>query len=146
MKHIIFALVTLVLAIAHASACSFPSLTLNQQIESVDEIFIATLLEAKVMPRDEGHRWPRIAGRFQITRVLKGASLPRELTLTTGMGRGDCGVRMLVSSKYIIFKEAKDTGISDASGSHIIEDFQENEITSNVQSIMRQQQRKVRNN
>lgn len=143
MKSIILAL-TLALATAHAPACSFPSLSLTQQIENVDEIFIATLLEAKVMPRDERHGWPRLEGRFQITKVLKGESLPGEITLTTGMGHGDCGVGMLVSSKYVIFKKSQDAGISDANGSHAIDDFQEKEITTNIQSIVHQQQRKVR--
>jgi hypothetical protein len=144
MKNIFFALVTIALATADASACSFPSLTLRQQIENVDQVFIATLLEAKLMPHDERHRGLWIEGRFQVTKVLKGGNLPGEITLTTGMGRGDCGVGMLVSSKYILFKRAKDTGISDADGSHIIEDFQENEIAAQIRSIMRRHQSKVK--
>lgn len=122
---------------ASASACSFPSKSIEQQVASADEVFIATLLEAKVIPGKEGHQWPWIEGRFQVGKVVKGGAQPEELILSTGMGRGDCGVSMLVSSKYIIMKGKNDTGIGIGTGTRVIEDFEENALLTKIQSIAR---------
>lgn len=42
---------------------------------------------------------------------------------------------MMVSWNYVIFKRRKDTGISDAGGTRIIEDFQVEELSKKIQSI-----------
>lgn len=135
----IFALRTL-----SASACSFPLVPIEQQTEKAEEIFIATLQEAKLMPRDDLHQSPWIEGRFLLGRTLKGEPHPKSVTLATGMGRGDCGVAMMVSAKYVIFKEKKDTGIGDETGTHIIEDFQEEELAEKIQLIVHRQQSELR--
>lgn len=126
------------LAAANASACSFPVASVDQQVDSAEEIFIATLLEARVLPRSSDRRWPAIEGRFQVAKTLKGKAQPKEITLLTGMGRGDCGVAMLVSAKYIIFKGAKDTGVGEETGTRVIEDFQEDEISAKIKKIVNQ--------
>jgi hypothetical protein len=113
--------------------------SLEQQVEEAEEIFIANLREAKVMPVDNHHKWPWIQGRFEVKKIIKGGLQSKEITLTTGLGRSDCGIGMMVSWNYIIFKGRKDTGIGDPSGTHVIEDFQVDELTEKIQSIMRQQ-------
>lgn len=123
-----------------ASACSFPVVPVDQQVDKADEVFIATLLEAKVMPSNDLHKWPWIEGRFLVGRTLKGEPQPKSVTFATGMGRGDCGVAMMVSAKYIIFKGRKDTGLGVDTGTHIIEDFQEAELAEKIQLIVRRQQ------
>ena len=138
MKKNLFGLAALLLATANVSACKFAATSLEQQTDNAEEIFIATLLEAKLRHADDSHAGSRIEGRFQIGRILKGRSQPKEITLTTGLGRGDCGVVMMVSAKYIIFKGQKDTGIGDPSGTHLIEDFQEDALVEEIQSITRQ--------
>lgn len=144
MKKRLFAVPVFALVIANASACSFPLMSVDQQVEHADEIFIATLVEAKVMPINDVRKWPWIEGRFQVRQVLKGGAQPNEIVLTTGMGRSDCGAGMMVSSKYVIFKDKKDTGIGAPTGTHIIEDFQENELAAKIQSLVRQQERKAK--
>jgi len=139
MKHFLLAFTSLVLAAADSSACSFPISTLDQQIERADEIFIATLVEAKVIPKSERTKWPYIEGRFETRRVLKGRQQPKIITLTTGLGRGDCGIGMSVSYKYVIFKGTKDTGIGDPGGTQLIEDFQEEELSAKIQAAVRRQ-------
>jgi hypothetical protein len=130
------------LAAANSLACSFPASTLDQQTEKADEIFIATLIEAKLLPKDSRHEWPWIEGRFQEKKVLKGGAQPKGITLTTGLGRGDCGVGMMVSWNYVIFKGRKETGIGVPNGTRLIEDFEEGELIEQIQSIMRQQKTK----
>jgi hypothetical protein len=142
----LLALVILSLSTANASACSLPLVPLDLQIDRAEQIFIATLLEAKVMRGDRLHKWPWIEGRFQIEKNLKGGPLPKDVTLITGMGRGDCGVGMMVSAKYIIFKGKNDTGIGEDTGTHIIEDFQDDELAAKIQSILHQQHIKLREN
>ena len=127
----------MLLAAASVSACSFPVTSLKNQVENADDIFIAHLIEAKVVPIDEHHKWPSIEGRFQIKKILKGGEQPKEATLTTGLGRSDCGVGMMVSWNYVIFKGRKDTGIGVESGTHIIEDFQLDDLAKKIQSIIR---------
>jgi hypothetical protein len=142
MKKYSFLLSPLMLAAANSLACSFPASTLNQQTEKADEIFIATLIEAKLLPKDSRHEWPWIEGRFQVKKVLKGGAQPKDITLATGLGRGDCGVGMMVSWNYVIFKGRKETGIGVPNGTRLIEDFEEGELIEQIQSIMRQQKTK----
>jgi len=141
-KHL-FGFAGMLLAAASASACSFPVTSLENQVENADDIFIAHLIEAKVVPIDDHHKWPSIEGRFQVKKILKGGGQPKEVTLTTGFGRSDCGVGMMVSWNYVIFKGRKDTGIGDESGTHIIEDFQLDDLAKQIQSIVRHQPSKA---
>lgn len=142
MKKNLFGLAAMLLATANVSACSFAATSLERQTQKAEEIFIATLLEAKLIPANDSRAASWIEGRFQIGKILKGPTQPKELTLTTGLGRGDCGVAMMVSAKYVIFKERKDTGIGDPSGTHLIEDFQEDALVEKIQSITRQRKTK----
>jgi hypothetical protein len=118
------------LAAANSLACSFPASTLDQQTEKADEIFIATLIEAKLLPKDSRHEWPWIEGRFQVKKVLKGGVQPKGITLT------------MVSWNYVIFNGRKETGIGVPNGTRLIEDFEEGELIEQIQSIMRQQKTK----
>ena len=129
----------MLLAAANVSACSFPVSSLEQQVARAEEIFMATLLEAKLMPADAGHEGPWVEGRFQVRRILKGEEKPKDVTLTTGLGRSDCGIGMMVSWKYVIFKGREETGIWTPSGTHIFEDFQEDELAAEIKSIARRQ-------
>lgn len=56
----------MLLAAASVSACSFPMTSLENQVENADDIFIAHLIEAKVVPIDDHRKWPSIEGRLQI--------------------------------------------------------------------------------
>jgi len=132
----------MLLATASVSACSFPIASLDQQVGEAEEIFIANLLEAKVIPVDEHHKWPWIEGRFQVKKILKGGVQPEEVILTTGLGRSDCGVGMMVSWNYVIFKGRGDTVIAGPSGTHVIEDFQMVEVADKIASIVRQRPHK----
>lgn len=72
-----------------------------------EEIFVATLVEARMVPAGAAEKWPRIEGRFQVGRILKGGQHARELVFTTGLGRGDCGVGMSVSHKHSLARAVR---------------------------------------
>ena len=46
------------------------------------------------MPVDNHHKWPWIQGRFEVKKIIKGGVQSKEITLTTGLGRSDCGIGM----------------------------------------------------
>ncbi|WP_038491030.1 hypothetical protein [Janthinobacterium agaricidamnosum] len=139
MKNCFFG-VTFMLLMVNASACKFAARSLEQRVAGAEEIFIANLLESKVMPIDDRHKWPWREGRFQVKQTLKGGEQPEEIMLATGLGGGDCGVRMMVLRNYVIFKGRQDTDIADPSGTRVIEDVEVEELTEKIQSIMCQQQ------
>jgi hypothetical protein len=138
MKNIYFVLALAVLSISRASACSCALTTLKEYVDGADQIFVATLQEAKVRPGDFPEKWPYIEGVFRIKKSVKGEVSAGDVTLSTGLGRGDCGVSMHVSAKYIIFKSKEYSAIGSCSGSSVIEDFQEDEVVAKIQTILRQ--------
>jgi hypothetical protein len=119
-----------------AVACSCPVKSFNEYVKDADEIYFATLEEAKVIRVDPSRKWPFIQGRFEVRRTFKGASRTGEMMLQTGMGGGDCGVPMSVSQTYIIFKKAGIDGIHDCDGSHGIYRVQEEEVAAKVKAAM----------
>ena len=141
MKISIFAFVVLALGSANATACSVPVRTLDQHVEKAEEIFVATLLKAEVSTSGDIHQRRQIQGHFQISRILKGGLPIGVIKLTTGMGGGDCGIAMVVSAKYLVFKGKDNTGIGDPSGTRAIEHFQEEELIEKIQSAIRKQGR-----
>lgn len=136
MKKFLFAVVMAALSISSASACSCRFQTLDQHVAQADQIFIATLESAKVVPGDYPNKWPSIEGVFRLRKSLKGNAPPPEMVLTTGMGRGDCGVFMTVSVKYVVFKGKNDTRIGGCNLTGGMEDFQEDEIVAKIQSLL----------
>lgn len=132
-----FFALTLTFGAASASACSFPVVSLDQHVELAEQIFIATLLEAKVMSTDRDHKLLWIQGRFHVSKKLKGGLKNVDVTLKTGMGGGECGISMLVSAKYLIFKKISDAGLGQETGTRIIEDFQEDEFTSKILAMVK---------
>ncbi|MES2297697.1 MAG: hypothetical protein V4582_11680 [Pseudomonadota bacterium] len=142
MKNLLAALVILAFMATNASACSCGLVSLDLNVGEADDIFIATLQGAKVMPGDYPQKRPFIEGVFRIKKALKGSIQTKEISLTTGLGRGDCGVSMFVSSTYIIFKAKEYSSIGICSGSSSIEDFQEDEIVAKIQTIINRRKSK----
>ncbi|WP_156409928.1 hypothetical protein [Duganella sp. Root198D2] len=138
MKKFLFACVMLSLLYSSAHACSCQFTPLAQRVDEADEIFFATLQNAKVIPGDYPEKWPYIEGTFQAKKILKGTIQANDVVLSTGLGRGDCGTMMVVSAKYIIFKSKGRDSIDACSGSSVIEDFQEEEIMSKIRLLVSQ--------
>lgn len=143
MKKIVFVIVMLFVMNSGAHACSCQFTPLAERVNEADDVFFATLQSAKVIPGDYPEKWPYIEGTFQTKKILKGTAQTNDIVLSTGMGRGDCGTMMIVSAKYIIFKNKDRDSIDACSGSSVIEDFQEEEILSKIQVILNQKKRKL---
>ena len=136
MKNLLLAVLLLGLFCNQAVACSCLAKSFDEFVKDADEIYFATLEEARVVRVDPNRKWPFIQGRFEVRRTLKGASRSGEMMLQTGLGGGDCGVPMSVAQTYIIFKKAGMDGIHDCDGSHGIYGFQEEEISAKVKAAM----------
>jgi len=146
MKHFLILAATLVLSASNASACSCKFGALPEYVESADEIFVATLLNAKLVQGDYPEKWPYIEGTFQTKKSLKGVTQSKEVVLKTGLGGGDCGVSMSVSQTYIIFKGKDRDGIDICSGSGLIYGFQEDELVTKVKAELSKKSRKPTKN
>lgn len=142
MKRSIFGLLLVSLFSAEASACSCLPMTVSDFAKNADSVHFATLQEAKLVAGN-GKESPSIEGRFLVTKTLKGsAPSPASLTLSTPGSDSECGVGMLVSAKYVIFKKQGNDGILACSGSGVLGRFgvvgqyEEDEIAAEVQGAL----------
>lgn len=122
MKRLASAFLLFFCASLQASACSCKSATLQEHARKADEIYIATL-ESASRSADGKNQPAAVKGAFAVTRTLKGPGTAKFLNLSTGTGEGDCGVPMMVSATYVIFRNRGDTVIDDCSGSAILNHF-----------------------
>lgn len=136
MKNLLLIVVLFGLFCDQAEARSCPVKSFDEFVKDADEIYFATLEEARVIRANPNRKWPFIQGRFEVRRTLKGVPRAGEMILQTGLGGGDCGVPMSVAQTYIIFKKAGIDGIHDCGGSHGISGFQENDVAAKVKAAM----------
>lgn len=136
------ALILLALSCGTASACSCALQTLDDFTRDADTIYMATLLEAKYVPGEFVEKWPRVEGKYRIDKILKGKVSQRFVTLETDSGGSDCSIRMIVASKYVVFKDNNDGFLRPCSGSSAIESFQEPEIVEKIAASVKRSSRK----
>ena len=122
---------------SEAAACSCPVKTFDEFVKNADEIYFATLEEAKVVRSAHERESAFIAARFDVRRTFKGAPHRGKMMLRTGLGGGDCGIPMLVSQTYIIFKQKELDGIGDCDGSGGMYHFQEDEVAAKVKAALK---------
>lgn len=90
--------------------------------KEADSIYFATLQEAKIVPASS-QRWSEIEGKFVVYKTLKGHSPTGPLTISTPSDDGACGVGMLVSANYVIFKRKDNWGMMACGGSGVLGHF-----------------------
>ena len=117
-------------------ACSCGLQTLEDHVKRADAIYLATLQEAKVVKGEYGKEWPYIEGTFHVRKTLKGQAQSGAMVLTTPVESSACGVSMMVSASYVIFKENGQSGIVACDGSTVIEPFQEDEDVTKVRAML----------
>lgn len=105
------------LASSNALSCSCLPVTMAQHASRADEIYFATLDHRIVVPASD-QQFPSIEGKFSIVSTLKGRPQERSVTLRTGIDQGACGVSMLVSATYLIFKKHGHDFLSLCDGSY----------------------------
>ncbi len=142
MKNLLLSFFLTALFSSNASACKCRLASINEFVGNADEIYFATLQVAKVVQGIYPEKWPFIEGNFKIRKLLKGSLQEENVTLTTGLGGGDCGISMFVSATYVIFKNAKNNAIGACGGSSIIESFQEDEIEQKIKKILNAKSKK----
>lgn len=135
MKNALLGILLSVLFAPGAWACSCMPKTDEQFARDSDNIYFATLQEAKLIAGD-GERWPYIEGRFQVQRTLKGKALSTPITLTTNADGASCGQTMVVAATYVLFLRNGATGLASCDGARVIERFQENEFAAKVKATL----------
>jgi hypothetical protein len=143
-KNGVFASMAFAVSSSVASACSYPLSSLDDKIAHADQIFIATLEEAKIIPGNYPTRRPTIEGAFRVDDTLKGQVQAAEIKLSTGLGGGDCGIPMIVSATYIIFKQRDTNSIWTPSGTSVIEQFQAPEVAEKIRSAVEKNKIKLK--
>jgi hypothetical protein len=119
-----------------ASACSCGIRTLEDHANGADAIYLATLQQAKVVAGEYGKEWPLIEGTFHVRKTLKGQAQSEPMVLSTPISDASCGVSMVVSATYVIFKSKGQRGIIACDGSTVIEPFQEDEVAVKVRALL----------
>jgi hypothetical protein len=125
-----------ILMSSNASACSCGVKTFEDHVERADAIYLATLQEAKVVKGEYGKEWPYIEGTFHVRKTLKGQARSEAMVLRTPVNSSACGVSMMVSASYVIFKEKGRSGIIACDGSTVIEPFQEDEVATKIRAVL----------
>jgi hypothetical protein len=59
------------------------------------------------------------------------------MSLSTPASDSSCGISMVVSASYLIFKTKGQTGVSACDGSTVFDDFQEDDIESKIRDRLR---------
>lgn len=101
-------------------------------MRNADTIYMATLVEAKLIPGDYPDHWPSLEGKCKVGKILKGTVDETIATLSTGTGGGDCSVTMRVPATCIIFKNKRSLHIDICIGTSAMESFQEDEVAGKV--------------
>lgn len=121
---------------SNVSACSCGIATLDNHLDRADAVYLATLQQAKLVKGEHGKEWPNTEGIFHVHKTLKGRRQTGSMTLTSPMPSASCGVFMVVSATYLIFKTKGRNGISACDGSSVIEPFQEDEVAAKVKASL----------
>lgn len=93
---------------ARACTCDLPlgKLTVKQQVKKAraqsQAVFVGKVLE--VVRSSESFS---VSVKFRVESSWKG-KLPRELSLTTGLGNGDCGYPFEIRQKYLVYAYGSD--------------------------------------
>lgn len=147
----LFALLSVLALVPRSGlACSCMVATLDEHVDRAHRIFIGRLLEARIVPpkaREGGSatdgaappshmdEWERIEAIFEPLYRIRGEIADREL-VRTGLGGGDCGVRMEIGTLYMIFLDEGDLRIGICDGSRQIDRIDPGEKALELKSLL----------
>lgn len=133
-----FLLLMLAIGSGNVAACSCPAWTVDERVQHADNIYMATLVEAKLIPGNSPHdKWVVVEGKFQIDRVFKGDIKPSIVTLGTPGTNASCGVFMFVGKKYIVYTDHENRGINNCSGTQSLDPTQVDDVAHKIAAAVR---------
>jgi hypothetical protein len=106
MKHTLLIIVATIWIIS-AQACKCAVTPLSEQVANADQIFIGTVIKKTSTDM--------VYFLFSISHVFKGETADT-LTIKTGFGGGDCGVRFEIGKQYLVFSYFGQTSICRSNG------------------------------
>ena len=116
-------------------ACSCILLTLKQQFQMADHVFIADITQVRETQSRPSHpQWAGVLADFQLKQGFKGN--PNALrNIETGFGKGDCGVGLVAGHTYLLFAD-KMGAVDICSGSRAFdpEDPKNKQVLKELQS------------
>lgn len=92
-------------AIPNAFACSCISLTLHEQFQIAEYVFVGRTTNVQQIKSRVSHPlWRGILGAFQVQQTFKGN--PHALqNIETGLGPSDCGLSLVEGRTYLFFAD-----------------------------------------
>ena len=91
--------------IPNAFACSCISLTLREQFQMAEHVFVGRITHVQETKSRASHPlWSGVLGTFQTRQTFKGN--PRALhNIETGLGPSDCGLSLIEGRTYLFFAD-----------------------------------------
>jgi Tissue inhibitor of metalloproteinase len=92
------------------TACSCMGVShIESSVKAADAVFEGSVLSSKkiaVMDKDFGYFvFNYMQYKIKVSQGFKNAKRNKIITVTTGMGRGDCGFQFLMGKKYIFYTQ-----------------------------------------
>lgn len=137
MKKLLSILFLSALVTTDAAACSCGLKALDDFVDNADSIHIATLQQAKLSVGEYDKKSPIIDGVFIVRKTLKGNAQTTAMSLSTSASDVSCGIPMIVSASYLIFKKNGQTGVSTCDGSTAFDDFHEDDVVAKVRDRLK---------
>ena len=90
------------LLISKTWACSCMQLSLEEHVNTSNNIYYGQLVSATYVKPNTEEEWPFIKGTLTVSETLKGEA-KHKISIRTGLGGGDCGIQLVVGKYYAIF-------------------------------------------
>jgi hypothetical protein len=91
--------------IQNTYACSCVQLTLKEQYQMAEHVFVGRITKAReIKSRSVNPNWKGVLGEFQTLQTLKGNPVALQ-NIETGYGHGGCGVTLTVGQAYLFFAD-----------------------------------------
>jgi hypothetical protein len=110
--------ITLILLSAKANACSCSEPALSSRALNSDRVFIGKVIhlqDLKYSNSQVAQDSYGVQAEILVTENLK-SETPNRISVTTGYGRGDCGIPFSISNEYIFFLKKQQTSVSICQG------------------------------
>ena len=119
---------------SEALACRCASWALEDRVFKADSIYIGTVTEAEIVNPKKGNKQKYVKASLKVLETLKG-KIEKTTMLKTRLG--NCGIKIQIAQKYLIFSRAGRDWINACSGSRVIHRESEEELKELVNEIVK---------